>query len=101
MVMNMLFVILELSAIDGPLLDALVAVAADYMAGIGEQFGAHSLERIEASAHWMDLVARRRALTATSSAPCGELQSLRAVIEGTVSAEVLAAYARYMDNYLA
>lgn len=75
-------------------------MAADYVTGISEQWGERSLERIEASGYWMDLVARRRAVMNADSSHIEEIRSLIDIVSSAVSSETASVYQQYVADYL-
>lgn len=74
-------------------------MASDYVTGIAQQYGEHSLERIEASGYWMDLVARRKEITHVVT-HTAELKLLREIIADTVSSDVIPVYDKYFQDHL-
>lgn len=93
------YIPLELTSKDEKLIDSLIDVASDYVTGISEQFGELSLERIEASGYWMDLVARRKRAMKLDSHTI-ENRSLMAIISQTVSTEAASVYGKYFEDYI-
>lgn len=69
------------------------------MTGIGVQFGRHSLEHIEASGYWLDLLDRRRKV-ADNTIHRASILAHRELIADTVAADVWPVYERYIEHYL-
>lgn len=76
-------------------------VAADYATGVSQRFGERSLEYIEASAFWLDMLARQIAAVGGVDVECADaVKTLRFLIKDEVSADVWPVFEQYFNDFL-